>query len=178
MAADPVDAPHYWYAADDRMPSARVLEALRAYRAAETAMRRRTRESMHMGESDLLALRYLLRAEREHRVVTPKDLADYLAISTASTSVLLNRLEKSGHIHRAPHPTDRRALVVTTTGASDDEVRATLGQMHTRMLEVASRLSADEAAVVTRFLDGMREAVDAIDVVPKPAEERRGGRES
>src|SRR3712207_6815967 len=126
MLGDPVDAAHYWYGADDRLPSAAVLESLREYRAAEAAMRRRTRESMGMGESDLLALRYLLRAEKEQRLVTPKDLADYLGISTASTSVLLNRLEKSGHIVRTPHPTDRRALVVTSTGAADSEVRATL----------------------------------------------------
>ncbi|HBS73426.1 MAG TPA: MarR family transcriptional regulator, partial [Microbacterium sp.] len=60
----------YWYGEDrdDRRERAvALLQAFRLYRAAEVAMRRRTREAMSMGENDLLVLRYLLRAQREGR---------------------------------------------------------------------------------------------------------------
>lgn len=159
---------HYWYEDDAaRARTVDVLEALRAYRAAEAAMRRRTREAMGMGENDLLALRYLLRSQGQGVAVSPKDLARYLGISSASTTVLIDRLEKSGHVARRPSPSDRRALIIVPTGASDAEVRATLGEMHSRMFEVAKGLDADQANAVTVFLTAMREAVDQIDAHPE-----------
>jgi DNA-binding MarR family transcriptional regulator len=163
------EASGYWYPDAPRSSGVDVLNALRRYRAAETAMRRRTRDSMGMGETDLLAVRFLLQAQRAGRSVSPKDLAAYLKISSASTTILVDRLVKSGHVRRDPHPTDRRALVITPTSDTDAEVRATLGRMHTRMMEIAEGLSPDEATVVTRFLDGVRDAVDAIDPVAHKA---------
>ena len=45
-------------------------------------MRRRTRESMQMGENDLLALRFLLREQSEGRVATPADIATLLRLKS------------------------------------------------------------------------------------------------
>ena len=51
------EASGYWFPDDDATQrGVAVLNALRRYRAAETAMRRRTRDSMGMGETDLLAV--------------------------------------------------------------------------------------------------------------------------
>ncbi|MCU1570649.1 MAG: MarR family transcriptional regulator [Naasia sp.] len=138
-----------------------MLEAFRAYRVAESAMRRRTREAMAMGENDLLALRFVLRARNQGRAVGPKDLARHLDISSASTTVLLDRLEKRGHLRRERSTADRRALVVVPTMSSDAEIRANLGEVHTRMMSAAGRLSPDDAEVVIQFLESMRDAVDA-----------------
>ncbi|GMA32099.1 hypothetical protein [Litorihabitans aurantiacus] len=52
----------YWYPSDEVEP-VEVLSLLRRYREAERAMRARTRDSMGMGETDLIALRFLLRAK-------------------------------------------------------------------------------------------------------------------
>ena len=151
----------YWYAADRTRRGVAVLNALRDYRAAEAAMRRRTRSAMRMGETDLLAIRFLLKCQTEERSVSPKDLSAHLGISSASTTVLIDRLVRSGHVERRPHPTDRRALVIAPTISSDDEVRATLGDM----LEVAEGLEPDEAVAVLGFLDRMRDAVDSVSEV-------------
>ncbi|MBA8989614.1 DNA-binding MarR family transcriptional regulator [Curtobacterium pusillum] len=158
------EASGYWFPDDDATQrGVTVLNALRKYRTAETAMRRRTRDSMGMGETDLLAVRFLLQAQRSGRAVSPKDLAAYLGISSASTTILIDRLVKSNHVRRDPHPTDRRALVITPTAETDDEVRATLGVMHRRMMAIAEGLSPDDARVVTVFLERMRSAVDQVD---------------
>ncbi|HSN35276.1 MAG TPA: MarR family transcriptional regulator [Arthrobacter sp.] len=150
----------YWYGPDDPLdPSGDVLQALREYRNVEIARRRSTRDSMGMGETDLLALRYLLRAQAAGERVGPKDLSRVLGITTASTTSLLDRLVGSGHVRREPHPTDRRSLVIVPTEASNSEVRATLGGMHRRMMAVAGELSAAEARVVVSFLRRMSEAV-------------------
>ena len=67
------EASGYWFPDDDATQrGVAVLNALRRYRAAETAMRRRTRDSMGMGETDLLAVRFLLQAQRSGTAGEPE----------------------------------------------------------------------------------------------------------
>lgn len=158
------DRQGYWHGLESRkhMGPVDVLNALRDYRSAEADMRRRTRASMGMGETDLLALRYLLEAERAGREVGPKELAVRLGVTSASMTSLVDRLVRSGYVRREPHPTDRRALILRPTQDSHQEVRTTLGDMHARMMEAAGTLDAEESAVVVEFLRRMREAIDGI----------------
>ncbi|MEV7457518.1 MarR family winged helix-turn-helix transcriptional regulator [Pseudarthrobacter oxydans] len=150
----------YWYGPDGQLDySAAVLKSLRDYRTAETAVRRSTRDSMGMGETDILALRYLLRVQASGKSVAPKDISQFLGITSASTTSLIDRLVASGHVRREAHPTDRRSVIVVPTVESDREVRLTLGNMHREMMAVAEGLSADEARVVVEFLGRMTEAL-------------------
>jgi DNA-binding MarR family transcriptional regulator len=150
----------YWYGPDGQLDyGAAVLKSLRDYRAAETAVRRSTRDSMGMGETDILALRFLLRAQASGKAVVPKDLSQFLGITSASTTSLIDRLVASGHVRREAHPTDRRSIVVIPTVESDREVRETLGAMHRRMMTVAEGLTADQAHVVVDFLQQMTDAL-------------------
>lgn len=164
MALNSSTGSGYWYGADGKFDhSAAVLQSLRDYRNAEVATRRSTRDSMGMGETDILALRYLLRARASNKAVVPKDLSNFLGITSASTTSLIDRLVGSGHVRREPHPTDRRSLIVVPTTESDTEVRATLGAMHRRMMAVAEQLTPEEAGIVITFLQRMREAIEPED---------------
>ncbi|WP_150952071.1 MarR family winged helix-turn-helix transcriptional regulator [Microbacterium testaceum] len=161
----------YWYGdepADRRQRGKAVLEALRIYRAAEVAMRRRTRDSMSMGENELLVLRYLLRDST--RQVRPGELTRYLGLSTASTTAILDRLERSGHVTRAANPDDRRSIFIQATPRAHAEVRQTLGNMHDRMLAAVIDMTPDESAAVVAFLRRMSDAVDGV-AVDHPAVE-------
>ncbi|WP_457947133.1 MarR family winged helix-turn-helix transcriptional regulator [Pseudarthrobacter sp. alpha12b] len=152
----------YWYGPDGQLDySAAVLKALRDYRAAETEIRRSTRDSMGMGETDILALRYLLRVQASGKQVVPKDLSRFLNITSASTTSLIDRLVASGHVRREAHPSDRRSVVVVPTVESDKEVREALGAMHRRMMAVAEGLTAEEARTVVDFLQRMTESLQA-----------------
>ena len=151
----PVSAPH----ADE------VIATLLDYRLAEEAMRRRTRDSMRMGTTDLQALRFLIKAQGEDRIVSGRNLADHLGMTSASVTALLDRLTTSGHVQRTPHPTNRRSNMITATPGSDDEVRQTLGAMHARMIDAAKSLSPADAALVQQFLESMTAAVDSVDLV-------------
>jgi DNA-binding MarR family transcriptional regulator len=156
----------YWYGEDAdarRRRAVELLQAFRLYRAAEVAMRRRTRDSMSMGENDLLTLRYLLKAQREHRVVTPAEIARYLGVSTASMTAIVDRLEKSRHVRRGPHPSDKRSIAVTATVDTDDEVRRTLGAMHSRMLDAVIHMSPEETRIVIDCLARLQAAVDQVE---------------
>lgn len=150
----------YWYPDSDGATTVDVLNLLRRYRSAETAMRARTRSSMGMNETDLMALRFLLREQHAGRPVRPADLATYLHISRASVTALVDRLVRDDHATRVPHPTDRRTLIIVPTSHSDAEVRATLGPMHQRMLRLVDGLTEAERSVVARFLAGMAAAVE------------------
>lgn len=162
MASTGNEGSGYWYGPDGQLDyGAAVLKSLRDYRAAETAIRRSTRDSMGMGETDILALRYLLRAQASGKAVVPKDLSQFLGITSASTTSLIDRLVASGHVRREAHPSDRRSVVVVPTVESDREVRETLGAMHRRMMTVAESLSAEEARIVVEFLQKMTEAIAA-----------------
>ncbi len=95
----------FWYGTDSRVDAVDVLNALRRYRSAESAAQRRAREALGIGENALLALRVLLDAESDGRSVNAKELADRLEITPASTSALVDRLVRSGHVERHPTPT-------------------------------------------------------------------------
>lgn len=164
MASTGNEGSGYWYGPDGQLDyGAAVLKSLRDYRAAETIIRRSTRDSMGMGETDILALRYLLRAQASGKTVVPKDLSQFLGITSASTTSLIDRLVSSGHVRREAHPSDRRSVVVVPTVESDTEVRETLGAMHRRMMTVAESLSAEEARIVVAFLQRMAEAIAVLD---------------
>ena len=162
-AADP-PASGYWYADDDaETRSVAVLNSMREYRMAEAEMRKRTRSAMKLNESDMLALRILFSAAKAGRNVSPTELSKSLGITTASTTGLIDRLVRSGHVERRPNPDDGRAVIVVPTTTSDTEVRVTLSDVHRRMMEAAKDLSPDEAATIVAFLEKMRDAVESVD---------------
>lgn len=152
----------YWYESEgDQIGPVEVLNLLRRYREAEQSMRARTRASMGMGETDMLALHFLLRAKQRGEIVRQKELADALRITGASASTLVDRLVRDGFAQRVAHPSDRRSVAVETTAHSDDEVRSTLGVMHARMLAAVEEMTPEELAVVATFLERLVEVVDA-----------------
>ena len=157
------DASGYWYANEDHTKSGTaVLNAMRSYRLAEGDMRRRTQTSMNMGESDLSAVRMMFESRESGVSMSPTDLAKRLHISTASTTLLIDRLVSSGHVVRSPHPTDRRSVVLTPTKASNDEMQSTLGAMHDEMMDIAQALSAADATIILGFLRRMNTVVSDI----------------
>ena len=163
------DASAYWYPEGHEATAVDVLDLLRRYRAAESDMRARTRTSMQMNETDMVALRHLLRAQREGRVVRQRGLSSMLEISSASVTALVDRLERSGHVARQPHPTDRRAVVVVATPETDREVRETMGELHRRMIAVVDGMTGEQLGAVAQFLAGMVDAVEHASVERAPA---------
>lgn len=156
--------PHYWYGPEaDRERAIAVLEAIRTYSAAETALQRRSEHTMQMSENDISALRYLLRANERGVSVGPRELGEYLGLQSSSITVLLDRLEKAGHVRRVPSPFDRRALIIVPTIPTDDAQRAILGEVRHELIDVAATLSESDADTVVDFIDRLRDAVDHID---------------
>lgn len=153
----------YWF--QDAESAVRMLRALRRFRAADRDMRRRMTAGMEMNATDVDALRFVIAHERTGEPVTPRDLAAYLDISTASTTKLLDRLGRSGHLRREPHPHDRRSVVVVPTAHAHAQVRERLSRMHGRMLAVAEAVPEGSRADVARFLEAMAGCLEGEDAV-------------
>jgi DNA-binding MarR family transcriptional regulator len=138
--------------ADEIAQVVRVLTAVREWREAEQRISLESRSHMKVGDTDMRALRYLIAQKNQGVIATPGALAEHLGISTASTTKLLDRLERSGHIVRSPHPSDRRALAITITQNTHEEVRDVVGRRHAGRFDAAARLTPAERETVIRFL--------------------------
>ncbi|WP_374010219.1 MarR family winged helix-turn-helix transcriptional regulator [Leifsonia sp. LS-T14] len=146
-----------------------LLAAMREWRDADQRLSFESRTHMKLNETDMRALRYIIASMNADVPVTAGALSDHLHISTASTTKLLDRLERAGHVVRRSHPTDRRAVTVEITPETHREVRRTMGLQHARRFEVARALSPGDRDTVTRFLKELSATTLAAVPAPDPA---------
>lgn len=145
----------------DRDGITMVMNALARLRDAERELAEASREAMALSVPEIKALRHLVVATRAGELVTPKMLAQHLQMSAASMTKLLNRLERGGHVVRALHPDDRRALRIDVTPRTEALIRRVVGRQQARRFYAAEKLTADQREVVTAFLDDMTSAMTA-----------------
>ncbi|MGO1236745.1 MarR family winged helix-turn-helix transcriptional regulator, partial [Microbacterium gubbeenense] len=129
-----------------------VMTALGDLREAEARLSAASRRYMKLNETDMRAIHFLIVTSLAGELATPGQIAQHLDISTASTTKLLDRLTKGGHVERLPHPTDRRALTVRITPGTYSAARETVGRQQARRFYSAARLAPHEREVVIRFL--------------------------
>lgn len=132
-----------------------LMQALSRLRDAERAVATASEKYMKLSSQDMRALHYLIVAGNRGELVTPGILSGHLEISAASTTKLLNRLERGGHITRSVHPLDRRAFAITVTPETRTSATDTVGRVHSRRFHAAARLTGKEREVVTDFLEDM-----------------------
>ena len=140
----------------------RVLMSIRAMGDAMDRMHSGMKDDMDMNATDVAALRLLIIREQRGVLVSPRDIAQHLRISTASTTKLLDRLEASGHLERRAHPTDRRGRVVVLTEEARRAFFRNFGERLRAMREMALRYDDDELVVIARFLDDLAGAMDPV----------------
>lgn len=138
---------------------AQVMESLAGLREAEQTLSQASRRYMRLNETDMRALHYLIVCANRNLVATPGGIAHHLGVSTAATTKLLDRLEQGGHITRAPHPTDRRALQISITPETRHAAMETVGRQQAKRFYSAARLTPAEREVVIRFLRDMTEEI-------------------
>ena len=170
MTSDAPQGAGYWYPPSREAVPGRgatgvdVLNALRAYRVLESDLRRRLSQRLSINETDLNALRHLFAAWQRDQTASPKDLALALGISSASTTLVIDRLERAGFIRRRRHTVDRRAVILEAGEKATAEFRAAFDIEKRGVLAAADGLTDDETETVTRFLRSMEQAIaDAVD---------------
>lgn len=141
-----------------------LMGSLGRLRDAEQRLSEASLRYMKLNQTDMRALHYLIVAQSAQQIATPGAIATHLGISTASTTKLLDRLEKGHHITRQPHPHDRRALAISITAETREAAMATVGRQQSKRFHAAARLSRSERDVVMRFLDDMANEIDLTDL--------------
>ena len=102
-----------------------------------------------IGHSDLSALDYLASSPEG---VGPVELGHRLGMRSASATVLVDRLEKAGHVARLAHPDDKRRISLAVTATARQELLTALAPLTGAVDELASQLSPEHARVTAQFL--------------------------
>lgn len=131
----------------DQERSEQAVQAVEDLCRADTALGRRRRASGSLSNTDRDAVGFIHRETGQGRSVSPSDLSRHLRISTASVSILLDRLEAQGRISVAQHESDRRRKVITSIGAVEGDV---LGDA---VRDEIADLTAEDAEAVIGFLE-------------------------
>jgi DNA-binding MarR family transcriptional regulator len=105
-------------------------------------------------ESDLDALEHL----EAGGPLTQRDLGERLALSSGAVTMLVDRLERAGWVHRRPHPTDRRFILIELSGDAQGRAPEGLDVFHTAIGALVDRVPPAQRAIIGRFLDSASEA--------------------
>jgi DNA-binding MarR family transcriptional regulator len=90
--------------------------------------------------------------------LTQRDLGDRLCLTSGAITMLVDRLEQAGWVHRRKHPTDRRYLLIELAPAALEAVPEGLAKYHSAIANLAHRVPPEHRSVLTNFL---RDAADA-----------------
>lgn len=137
----------------------RLMKAMIDLRETEQAILAASEKYMKLTSQDMRALHYLILAKKRGEVVTPSMIAAFLDISPASTTKLLNRLERAGHITRELHHSDRRAFAIHIAPETEASAKQTVGKQHAKRINAAARLTGEERETVIRFLEDMEREI-------------------
>jgi DNA-binding MarR family transcriptional regulator len=119
--------------------------------------------------TDLRAIIELLDAERAGTVATPTWLGECLRLNSASVTALVDRLERMGHVQRAPHPTDRRRVRLTITDSAKQVGTAFFGPLIGHVLGTMESFNAHDRATITRFLAALATRLTLSELQPDSA---------
>jgi len=97
--------------------------------------------------------------------LSPTTIAERLLVTTASTTSLLDTLERRGLLTRLPDPDDRRKLLVSLTEEGRQVVDDFLPEVVTLQTAVMAGLGEAERRRLMRSLAAIRAAISAVDPV-------------
>ena len=102
-------------------------------------------------------------ALEENGALLQKDLAKFAQIEQPTMAALLGRMERDGIIIRKPHPTDKRASLISLTA----KAKRHLPQVKERMLQIAeqavSGLNENERETLLALLKRVTENLNESD---------------
>jgi DNA-binding MarR family transcriptional regulator len=118
--------------------------------------------------TDVRALVAMLDAKLAGEAMSPGRLARELDLTPASTTALLDRLERAGHAERRPHPTDRRRAIVEPTEHALAAGGSWFGELSRAMLAELDRFDDAEVDAFTRVAAALVDVVRHLQTAPRP----------
>lgn len=142
-----------------RAAQLRLVEALRRYGAVHAALMRAFADHLAMNPTDAAALTEILFAEDAGNPLTPARLATRIGRSRPATTALIDRLAAGGHVRRAPHPADRRAVTLHAGAGVGAATFAFFTPLSIAVDRLLAGTSDGEIAAFSARLDAVTEAI-------------------
>ena len=102
---------------------ARMMDVFNTVQMRAEAILKAVAGAHDLGVSDLRALYFVHATE----AATPKQVSEYLDLSSGATTSLVDRMVAAGHVERVPHPTDRRSNVLVVAPRGAEVMQAEIG---------------------------------------------------
>ena len=119
------------------------------------AVGQRFAELHGLGRTDVRALVAIMDAARRGEALTAGALGAAVDLSSASVTALVDRLERVGHVRRVRDPADRRRVVLEMSDSAMAAGAEFFGGLNRDLVTAMAVYSAEELAVVRRFLEEM-----------------------
>lgn len=132
-----------------------ATDAVRGLIDASQDLAARMARVMGMNVSDMKAILLL----SEGRALGASELADRLGLAMASTTALVDRLERAGHVERVRDTVDRRRVTVTGTTAARTAVLTAWVPAFQEIDDVCRSLTATEREMALDLLSRLTAAV-------------------
>lgn len=142
-----------------------LMSALADLRRAEAELAAASAKYMRLGPTDMRAVHFLIACQHAGQHVTAGAVASHLGISTASTTKLLDRLERAGHLMREANPDDRRSVVIRLAPETYLSAMDTVGRQQARRVHAAVALTPSQRDTVTEFLKAMTADLAAAELI-------------
>jgi DNA-binding MarR family transcriptional regulator len=136
---------------------AEVGWALRGVLARYSDVVRLVAERVALSVGDLTALELLM----NDPALGPADLAQRLGITSASATVLVDRLEQAGHLSRKAHAHDRRRRTLEVTPHAEREMLGALAPLFSALERHDQSFSQQKQALIEKYLRGVEAVYDA-----------------
>jgi MarR family transcriptional regulator, organic hydroperoxide resistance regulator len=122
---------------------------------------------MGLPGSDANALGQITWAAEAGTPLSPAELARRLGMTSGATTILLNRLERAGHVHRSRESADRRRVTLRPDPAARERARRFMAFSGAEIAATVHGADPDElrtvVAFLTRFTDATRQANRRLD---------------
>lgn len=104
--------------------------------------------AMGINQTDLALMEQLI----THGPLSPNELAARLAVTTAGVTLVIDRLERAGHVTRVRQQDDKRRVLVHPVPASVAQTYRHIAPMLNGLDAVLGGLSSDERTTIEHFL--------------------------
>lgn len=138
-----------------------VMHRLRDWAVGFAELNQHLAAWMGLPGSDANALGQIIWADQQGAPLSPAQLARQIGMTSGAMTVLLNRLEDAGHIHRSRESTDRRRVTLRPVQAARDRARGFLAVAGTEIAATLHAADPAELAATIAFLTRITSAATA-----------------
>ncbi len=125
-----------------------ITASLQRFGLARDRMRAALASGAGISATDLDALEHL----EADGPLTQRQLGDRLSLTSGAITMLVDRLEQAGWVHRRAHPSDRRYVLVELSPQAIERAPAGLATFHAQIRAIAGNIPAAHRDAIRNFL--------------------------